>query len=490
MVLRPAWMSILFVTTLLGSGAVLPQSGWAQTPLDLEEARRQVERRGTGFWEQAWIQHLRTQAGDDGSIDWAYDDRQQLNAFSHRYRQAVEEAGGLWRNQPVQDYVNRRLLSVQPNRMMPGRPGTFAVQILRTSVPNALAFSDGTIYLTTGLLATLDRPAELEAILAHEVAHIVLDHALANYQSGEHWDRARNLLSRVASGVTSIMTPLGGGDASTGSPEYGLERGLSNQYLNPELLGPAGLDHGEDQEAAANRLAREWLRTEDRPSTVLHAALSALRRASLVDRPAPGATFADLHPVPEDLRPTLLAATETKERTASSGASDRSYDRQMGALLEQEAELEISNRRYRSALDALDRTIEAGRPSPTAYLLKAHALRNTTVDAADYDQILSLLDTADTLSDDPMPRIDAERALIRLRQDRIDDARRLLRRCVETIDSLRRNASGEAARATEAMAEEPSAEETALYESLRTWAVDLLVRLESPSPTEGGDGDR
>lgn len=39
--------------------------------------------------------------------------------------------------------------------MMPERPGAFQLRVLSTPDPNAPAFNDGTIFLTTGLLATL-----------------------------------------------------------------------------------------------------------------------------------------------------------------------------------------------------------------------------------------------------------------------------------------------------------------------------------------------
>lgn len=486
MPLRTAWMTAGLIVMVLGGPVGLSLPAHAQIPLTLEETRREAQRLESDFWEQVWIEHVEAEASDDGSIGWNYDDRQQLNLFSKRYRQAVKETDGIWRNRPVQDYVTRHLLAVQPNRMMPGRPGTFSVQILRTEVPNALAFSDGTIYVSTGLLATLDRSVELEALLAHQVAHILLDHAFTNHQSGEHWDQARNLLGRIASGVTSVMTPFGGGDAPSKS-EYGLETSVSNQYLNPKFLGPAGLEYDTDQEAAANRLAREWLQTHDRTAAALHAALRKVRRASLVDRPAPGATFADLHPSPDRLRSLLV--TESVEAENPSSDADRSYDRQMAPLLEQEAELEIVARRYQSAGDVLDRAIASGRASPSAYLLKAHALRNGRTDAAGHEQILALLDTAEARSGPSEPRIDAERALVRLRQDRVEQARRLLESCIEKIDALRRDSTNTPVQTGRATGDAISPEEAALYESLRTWATDMLSRLSEGSTTEApGDG--
>jgi len=487
-VVRSAWsVVVVFLLVGLSGGAA------AQGPT-LQELRRSVDRLTPNFWEQAWVQELQKEADDDGTIDWQYDDRQQLGAYTNRYQRAVEDAEGMWTHLQVQDYLQRRLLAVQPNPMMPGRPGAFAVRILRTNVPNALAFGDGMIFLTAGLLASLDREAELDALIAHEVAHVVLDHALANYQSSEQWDRAQNLLGRIAGGVASIMTPLAGGTSGAEASEYGLDMGLAGEFLDPDIVEAAGQEYDEDQEKAANRLARKWLRENDRPATILHVALEKARRASLYDRSARGATFTDLHPVPESLRSTLASATDAEGRSASDSRNatrDRSYDTHMAALLEQEAELEIAARRYRSALPVLDRAIEAEWTRPGAYLLKAHALRHTTVDSAGYAGVLALLDTAAVQAERPEPRIDAERALVHLRRGRPDAARRFLERCIDTIDSLRRNASADTSRAAGAPAPDGlsglpngAGDEEHLYHSLRAWAVDMTERL-SRSPPEG-----
>lgn len=433
----------------------------------------------TSFWEQAWARHLQEEAGTDGTVDWDYDDRQRLSTFTDRYQRLVADANGFWTNLQVQDYLQRRLLAVQPNPMMPGRPGTFAVRVLRTSAPNALAFSDGTILLTTGLLTTLRTEAELEALLAHEVAHVTLDHALARYQSGQKRSRTRNLLGvlgKVAGGVASAVTPLDIGDGA-GLPEtaaYGLEDGLADRYLDPRVIKAAGLAYSKKQEAAANRLAQRWLLSADRPPAALFTALQKVRRAATSGSAAHRVSFLDSHPVPDNLRAALSAVIENTGGDASALAgsapsADATYDTRMAAVLEHEAEIDIAARRYRSALSVLDRTIQAQWTAPKAYLLKAIAVRNTATGPADLTQALALLDTAAARTEAPEPRVDAERALVRLRQGRPEAARRLLGRCVETIDAMQPESAGD---------------EPGPYAELRAWATNMAARLRTATPVD------
>ena len=155
-------------------GLLVASPARAQSPVDLAAAEQYTASLDHNFWEQAWVRHLDANTGSDGRIDWTYGDRQTLGALTDDYQRAIEAVDGFWTHLQVQDYLQRRLLTVQPNPMMAGRPGAFRLRLLRTTTPNALALNDGTILITTGLLTTLKTEAQLHAVLAHEVAHVVV----------------------------------------------------------------------------------------------------------------------------------------------------------------------------------------------------------------------------------------------------------------------------------------------------------------------------
>jgi tetratricopeptide (TPR) repeat protein len=52
------------------------------------------------------------------------------------------------------------------------------VVLVRDTTLNAYSFPDGTIYIHTGLLARLEHESELALLLAHEIIHITLQHAM------------------------------------------------------------------------------------------------------------------------------------------------------------------------------------------------------------------------------------------------------------------------------------------------------------------------
>jgi len=60
---------------------------------------------------------------------------------------------------------------------------SYRLQIIRDDSPNALAVAGGNIYLTTGLIDMVENDKELEAVIAHEVAHTERRHTLRSFKA-------------------------------------------------------------------------------------------------------------------------------------------------------------------------------------------------------------------------------------------------------------------------------------------------------------------
>src|SRR5438270_430099 len=78
----------------------------------------------------------------------------------------------LYDNLLVQDHVNRIGQRLVPN----DSEKLFAFRVVPDPTPLARALSTGTIYVSTGLISMLDSEAQLAYVLAHEMAHVHLDH--------------------------------------------------------------------------------------------------------------------------------------------------------------------------------------------------------------------------------------------------------------------------------------------------------------------------
>lgn len=94
--------------------------------------------------------------------------------------QVLLKDAALYNVRDVQRYVSKVGMWVAQHTGHSDVPWTFAV--LRDDSFNAFATPGGYIYLTTGTLSQLDDEAELAAVLAHEIAHVVRKHHLIAIQ--------------------------------------------------------------------------------------------------------------------------------------------------------------------------------------------------------------------------------------------------------------------------------------------------------------------
>jgi predicted Zn-dependent protease len=78
----------------------------------------------------------------------------------------------LYENPLAQDYVNRVGQSMVPVNS----DKLYAFKIMLNPVPEARSLSTGTIYVSTGLLASIDNEAQLAYVLGHEIAHVEKEH--------------------------------------------------------------------------------------------------------------------------------------------------------------------------------------------------------------------------------------------------------------------------------------------------------------------------
>ncbi len=113
----------------------------------------------------------------------------------------IASYGGIYSDRPAEIMIAQivgKLLAAadQPN-------SKFTVNILDTSEVNAFALPGGYIFVTRGILALANDESELAAVLAHEIAHVVLHHA-----------RARTERAKTTDLVDKVVTALGS-DPST-----------------------------------------------------------------------------------------------------------------------------------------------------------------------------------------------------------------------------------------------------------------------------------
>jgi predicted Zn-dependent protease len=136
-------------------------------------------------------------------------------------------------NQKMQHYVNLVGMSVAMNSPRPDIPYRFVV--VESPVQNAFACPGGIIFVTSALMHTIQSEAQLAGILAHEVGHVALRHALKSIQRAQFF-----------SGVGQITAATMKGDK--GAQFESMIGDLQN------VLFDKGLDQNMEYEADASAL--------------------------------------------------------------------------------------------------------------------------------------------------------------------------------------------------------------------------------------------
>lgn len=170
-------------------------------------------------------------------FDFYYDDIQDLwnqkiicNVFEELERKGIQETLRNEMEEEALDYINKQkefgmvfndpyletyiyslISKIAPKTLIDGRPGNVNLLILENPAMNAGMYSNGTLVINTGLISALHTEDELVAVLAHEIAHFVLDHniqnvnaAVARKKRAEFWAGLATGLTAIAEGVAAV----------------------------------------------------------------------------------------------------------------------------------------------------------------------------------------------------------------------------------------------------------------------------------------------
>jgi predicted Zn-dependent protease len=120
-----------------------------------------------------------------------------------------------------------------------GQPNTqYTVTILDTADVNAFALPGGYIYVTRGILALANDTSEIAAVLAHEIAHVVLHHARAR----SNRQRSDQLVDKVMTGVLGNTDQQVQERSKIAMAAFSQQQELEADQKGIEIAGKAGYD--------------------------------------------------------------------------------------------------------------------------------------------------------------------------------------------------------------------------------------------------------
>jgi len=381
------------------------------------------------FWAKKWLKSFASHEANSNDYqaninchNWRYENRQLLHEAAHEYLVNLEIQNVLYTDPELEDYLYQLVYKIHPKAFPSQQKIHLNVKIIRSLIPEAFSFTNGTILISTGMLTMIHSEDELVAILAREIAHLTLDHNIKTYTALQ---TKRTIAAIVGTGayIASSINSLNKGDNYFEADYLGSVIGAGSELLSYGILSALGVGYNRSRIYKADEIAQEWMaKNQYNP----YALVQVIRRLQFFETRYRGTNLA-LSENRFFLRNRFENILENKKYKLSPHnvklmPTDVNYDTQISECLKTNSKLLVADEVYSEAIPYLDRAIQSNWTSGETYLLKAIALRHTKYSKEANLEILSLLDQANENAVAELPWIWSEKGLIHLRLKENEEA--------------------------------------------------------------------
>jgi len=141
---------------------------------------------------------MRAQGPDASAANFKFGDvDNKLLAEVNEYDRQMDKKGLIFHDPEVERYIEET-----GRKVIAGQAALenveFRFRVVRDPMVNAFALPNGSVYVTTGLLAALENEAQLASVLGHESTHVIDRHSYLENRSVRKKTLAINILAGVA----------------------------------------------------------------------------------------------------------------------------------------------------------------------------------------------------------------------------------------------------------------------------------------------------
>lgn len=328
----------------------------------------------------------------------------------------------------LDDYLSNLLRDIYAGPLPLDRYGNLNIRLYRANEPSAFACSNGAIYLSSGLLSTLRTEDELAAIIANQVAHVVLDHSVYNYHVQER------KLARAQFWGSLITVAAGVGEAAARynaySKGYGsyldYEAGTFTNSMSNLAYAVAyaaatrlGMEYTVDQYNEADWAAALILESQGRDRRALATALGRILEYYAETR--------NFQILSEDPRLQIMRnRRNAMEQHETMPAPDLDYLRHISLLNLITATQEYALNRYERARELTQLNIDAGVAVPEDFMLQSAVIRRLHTAPEELEKAFTYLAQAEARARMLPREYHIEKALVHLRLGQLPQAKTAL----------------------------------------------------------------
>ena len=286
--------------------------------------------------------------------------------------------------------------------------------------------SNGTMFVTTGLLSTINSESELIAILAHEISHFVLDHNIVNINKAiqrqkraEFWAALATTVAAIADGYIAAnneyYTP-GALIMSTAILSYSIAESINERL---------GLKFSREQETDADKYAVELMKYIKTDPLALSSALEKIKKYCINTGNYLALSGEGTHPALDD-RISKIGAPIKFE--------DKNYDVYVSLVNSSNAILEFNKHHFSDCYNLVSRNVNAKVGTEDDYLLMALVNINTYDTEEKNLESLEYIVKAKSLKVCPSINLSKVESIINLRLKKKNEALISLSKYRETLE--------------------------------------------------------
>lgn len=351
---------------------------------------------------------------------YQYELRNELNLEAVSYINTLEKNGCFFKDKYFEDFLYTIINKIHSGNLNDDRPGNFYIKILKDPEPNAFALPNGCIIISTGLLSTIQSEDELAGIIAHEIAHFVLDHQVLNHNK----ELERNKRAEFWSAFATVIAAGADAYLSIKNADYfpGLITTSTTVFasvFSNDVLNRLGIKYNQSQETAADRISNEILETLKYDKNGLSAALLRMKKYFISTGNYLALSGSGTHPSMDDRIKVLGDKPDLKKFIQADFLKKNSLVNSENAWHEL-----WHNANQKLALELVNRNISNGIGTESDYLVKAIALRRLSNSKESNDEVLKSLSIAKNLNINPISWIFREEGITHLRMGNKTEAKK------------------------------------------------------------------
>lgn len=378
-----------------------------------------------------WYQQFLTSSALDqlAKRSWDQEVRRELQEEYLNFNETIT----LFDDPYLEDYLNQVRLKVFPEQPIEKHPAVIRIRVYESVEPGTFACANGDLFISTGLLSTLQSEDELIAILTQEIAHIQFNHSAANYR--------RNLSREARAAFWSGVLTLAAAVTETAAANNAIRNGtfspvdlyafgaftetvsLLSSSIAFQIANRLGMEYSLEQEEEADRAAQILLNHLKLNDQALLDAYVRIHEAQKSSR-----TF-ELQTQEEKLYPHLyrqMINLGYKLSNHQLSQGDPAYIDATAMARRNTAWQAFLGGNYERTQELLTMQLNADAAVLEDYMLQSVLLRQTSNAASDMKEAMRLLRIAEQEAYALSPEIHLEKAMVHLRLDEQEGARREL----------------------------------------------------------------